>query len=235
MITINKEQQSQDAVWLNEDEPLEMIPKSRRRQTERFNSLIWLPGNRFVEGVSYDVSHCNLHPIKASIMGYAILIRRIGINIVKQVEVTTLPEVREHRNDVISHYLHATRGSEALCDMSIIIGARMYYMHLLILANLLLYFKRRETESVNESRNVLSPDMEILYEYASCATEEIVPSVIEWVNNGHLEVDDRILANDVESINRCLDRYLNVLRPAHLWDIQLLKPGLATSRATSMI
>src|SRR5216117_2378463 len=46
MITIVKEQHSEDAVWLNEDEPLEMIPKSRRRQTEKVGSLLWVPANR---------------------------------------------------------------------------------------------------------------------------------------------------------------------------------------------
>ena len=143
-------------------------------------------------------------------MAYETLIRRIGMNIVEQVEVTMLPEVREHRSDVLLHYLQATRGSQAVCDMSIIIGAKTYYVHSLILASLSSYFERREAESFREGRKVvLNLDTEIAHEYASCATDNIVGSVVDWVYNGHLDVNDTILANDVAAINRCLDHYLN--------------------------
>lgn len=135
VIKIIKEQHSKDAVWLNEDVSLENISQLQRQNYPSIGSLSWLAANRLVEGISYDVSHYNLHPIKTSVKPYQSLVRSIGLNIVRDVEVPTLPETRERHSDVILNYLKTTQRSEEVCDMTIVIGDTTHYVHRLVFGN----------------------------------------------------------------------------------------------------
>ena len=53
-------------------------------------------------------------------------------------------------------------------------------------------------------------------------TPESVHSVIEWVYNGFLELDDGVL-EDAEDVKSRLDHYLDVLELSNVWDIPELR------------
>jgi hypothetical protein len=73
---ILKQQYPDAGVWLNDDDSLYTISLTWKPSfcgmltgsIDTIGSLLWLPANHFVQGISYDPAHCMLHPIKASLI-----------------------------------------------------------------------------------------------------------------------------------------------------------------------
>lgn len=244
---ILKQQYPDARVWLNAATPIDnisplpkhalcgLITEKPKERGVTIGSLTWLPANRFVEGILYDASQRNLHPIKASLRPYRNLIHAAGLNIVRKVGPATLVPVSSvSHNEFILQKLQAMRRSEDTCDMTIIIGRREHHVHLLVMTIFASYFlplmssqyqwneaRRRIIDLDEQSRPGPSTPSR---QSSSPATVENVAAVIDWIYTGRLDIDDsRIQVADDSTIYTRLDEYLDILRLADFWDIPRLK------------
>lgn len=219
-------------LWLNEDDALESIPRSRsNRIFKRYvGSLNWLPSKSLMHGVPYDIAASKLYAVKYSIQEYQNLLEASGSNVVNFVRAPTLTGSRvntaQHANSLLQA-VNNMRSSESLCDMVIVVGRKQFFVHRSVLAAFSTYFRalaasRQWKESI---RGTLDLDSGIGQSnqkgLANYATAESVASVIEWIYTGSLELNEK--AENTETVEKRLDGYLDIIQLADVWDIPGLK------------
>jgi hypothetical protein len=245
---IIKEHYLNAPVWLNEGCPLEDISPlqkqrfcgliSEKKSTgDTVDSLLWLPAKNLVEGIVYDASQYNLHHVKTSIIPYRDLIRLCGLKIVRQTEVRLSPESTTLHSDTILQSLQEMRRSKDTCDMTIRIEGRDYHVHLVIMAVFSSFFRNLiATQHMWKDLQMRTLNLDVSQPgepststshsgvaKESYATADSVATVIQWVYNGRLNIDDTGIMDNDDAVHARMDDYLDVLQLADVWDIPSLK------------
>lgn len=224
-------------IWLNEDISLEDLSKSSK---ERYQSTIvhpvslnWLSAGSILHGVPYDVPSAKLYAAKASIERYGNLLRACGSHVVETINAIPHTEcVENHGNNVLKHIREMLQTSDSMCDMKIIVGGKEYSAHRVLLGAVSSYFRVLACGTWKEnSSGVIIFDASEVSESVEQATgilnqfsvtSSCVQSVLEWVYNGFLFLDDGNLEDD-DNVKDRLDHYLDLLHISDMWDIPELR------------
>jgi hypothetical protein len=215
------------------------LATEKRKTGVAIDTLVWLPANRFVEGIQYDATIYNLYPVKTSLKPYRNLIHASGLNVVRQVESLVSPESTARHSDTILQSLQEMCRSEDLCDMTIIIGGRKYYVHLIAMSIFCGFFRplmasphqwedirKRILDLDGRADPPTSSTPGVSAKEDSYATVESVAAVIDWVYKGRLNIDDSIIRDDDSALSKRLDDYLDILQLADVGVIPSLKSTL---------
>jgi len=211
-------------VWLNEDMTLGTI--SQPENSKPPATLKWLKSQSIIHGVSYDLRERNIYSAQTSIEGYGDLLRGCGSLVVQDVKTKLSDEnIENHGNSLLGHIREMIKSSDNLCDLKIIVGQKEMHVHKLLIGAVSSYFrglacgqwKEMSTGVLNLDNLDVKDNGEGLY-----GTPHVVQSVIDWIYNGFLELDDGELG-DENAIEDRLNHYLDVLKLADVWDIPMLR------------
>ena len=181
-------------------------------------SLTWLPSSSILHGVPYDLPTYGLFSAKLSLEPYRNLLRACGSHVVENIKAVISGEgVENHGQSMMKRIRNMLRKEDNMCDMKIVIEGQEHYAHRVLLGAVSPYFYRLCCGDWKEkSTGVLSLDGK------TYGTSESVRSVIEWVYNGFLELDDGVLEVE-DDVKSRLDHYLDVLELSNVWDISELR------------
>lgn len=208
-------------VWLNNDMSLNNVSEFIRGHENLENtvsSLTWLPSSSILHGVPYDLPTYELYSAKASLEPYRNLLRACGSHVVENIKVVISGErLEDHSHNMMDRIRNMLGKRDSMCDMKIVVENDEHHAHRVLLAAVSPYFHRLCCGDWKEkSTGVLNLD-ERTY-----GTSESVRSVIEWVYNGFLALDDGVL-EDLDDVQSRLDHYLDVLELSNVWDIAELR------------
>ena len=210
----------QKKVWLNEGLSLHNPSKFSKPglfSDTAISSLAWLSAASILHGVPYDLPTFDLYSAKSSLEPYRNLLRACGSEVVENVEVVTKVEsVEDHGNYILGLIRDMMKKQDNTYDMKICIQGHAYFAHRVLLGAVSPVFcglcygawKEKETGELN-------------LDSESYGTPDSVGSVIEWVYNGFLKLDDGALPED--EVNNRLDHYLAILELSNVWDITALR------------
>jgi hypothetical protein len=207
-------------VWLNEDLSLCDVSKFRKLGVPAdapISSLTWLSAKSILHGVPYDLPTYDLYSAKSSLEPYRNILRGCGSEVVENVKVVTNAEsVENHGNYMLGVIRDMMTKQGNVYDMKIAIQGREFFAHRVLLGAVSTYFCRLCYGDWKEkSTGELDLDAE------TYGTAESVGSVIEWVYNGYLKLDDGLLPED--EVTSRLDHYLDILELSNVWDIVALR------------
>jgi hypothetical protein len=212
---------NQQPIWLNDDMSLKNATEfiqAHDNLTLTAASLTWLPSSSILHGVPYDLPTYGLYSAKLSLEPYRNLLRACGSHVVENIKAVISSEgVENHGQFMMERMREMLRKQDNMCDMKIVIEGNEHYAHRVLLGAVSPYFYRLCCGDWKEkSTGVLSLDGK------SYGTSDSVRSVIEWVYNGFLELDDGVL-EDEDDVKSRLDHYLDVLELSNVWDISELR------------
>ena len=190
-------------------------------QSNAIDSLLWLPAKRIVQGLPYDEPTCQIYPLKVSLGPYEGLLRASGMNVLHPLVAPPLPIARSSANhgDSMLRILQQMKGTEDQCDLTISLQDSKFYVHRMVLACFSSYFlKLVGPETWKESRTG-----NVNVDSTPFATPDSVTFVVDWVYSGCVNINDDIANLDIDSVDRRLNHYLDVLQLTDYWDIPLLK------------
>jgi hypothetical protein len=181
-------------------------------------SLTWLHTSSILHGVPYDLPTYGLYSAKLSLEPYRNLLRACGSHVVEKIKAVINSEgVENHGNNMMKRIREMLGKRDNMCDMKIVVEKKEHYAHRVLLAAVSPYFHSLCCGDWKEkSTGVLNLDE------GTYGTSESVDSVIEWVYNGFLELDDGVL-EDLDDVQSRLDHYLDVLELSNVWDIMELR------------
>ena len=237
-----------EAVWLNDNNPLERIARSTRPgiNSTFISSLSWVRAKSILQDIPYDLPKSKLYCLKSSIERYSELLSACGSTGIDSPEVELTEEDSENHGNKILGSLKLLRESpDSLCDFSIIIERKTFKLHRMLIIAVSKWFEVMESSGWKESKTgVLNLDDDVNNEKAELeltptaetdnshptkcigrlyGTAESVAAVIEWVYTGVIELDDRAIENDVNAIIARLELYFDILQLADVWEIPLLR------------
>lgn len=212
-----QEARSDKALWLNTDFSLrgvENILHGNMNPETTVDSLLWLPASSILHGVPYDLPTYGLYSAKSSLEPYRNILRVCGSHVVESIKANIKIEgVENHGNKMLGRIRTMLGSSDSMCDLKIIVGQQEHQAHRLLLGAVSPYFHRLCCGDWSEkSTGILNLDEN------SYGTSDSVRSVIEWVYNGFLTLDDGNLEN-LDVIQNRLEHYLDVLELSHVWDM----------------
>jgi BTB/POZ domain len=211
---------SDKALWLNEGFSLTDIDNTlhqNKNPETTIDSLIWLRASSILHGVPYDLPTHELYSAKSSLQPYGKILRACGSHVVESIKANTeIKGVENHGNKMLESIRTMLGESDNMSDMKIIVGRQEYQAHRLLLGTVSSYFRRLSCGDWKEnSTGILNLD-------EKSYTSDSVHSVIEWVYNGFLTLDDGNLES-LDDVQNRLDHYLDILELSNVWDIPDLK------------
>ena len=245
---IIRERYEDEAIWLNEEVPLERISRSTLiPDTTPVSHRRWLKANSILHDIPFDIIKSKQYSLKSSLERYSNLLHACGSTSIDSPEANlTTEDIENHGNNIVRSLKSMRPLSNSLCDFSIKIEGKSFHVHRMLLVAVSPWFstlaenKWREWETgvldfdlgqndgvaagqrstVLEARGgIESTEMtERLY-----GTSESVAAFVDWVYNGYLDLNDKDIKDDLEKVKARLDLYFDVLRLADVWEIPLLR------------
>ena len=237
-------------IWLNEDTTYEMIHLSADRRLGEgspISRLKWLPAKSILLDVPFDVLNSKHYSVKATMERYTDLLRECGSSYIHSPDVNFAEEdVQNHGNKIVYSLKRMRETSDDSCDFTIIVEGKRFRVHLMLLAAVSSWFRTISGNEWKESRSgILNLDEEeqktrdtqsggstVAEETQGSrsserrdrlyGTAESVASVIEWVYDASLNLDDDNL-RDLDAVKARLDHYFDILQLAEVWGIPLLR------------
>jgi len=207
-------------IWLNEDLSLYNVSKFTKSGLSTdapISALTWLSAGSVLHGVPYDLPTYDLYSAKSFLEPYRNLLRACGSEVVENVKVVTKAEsVENHGNYMLGLIRDMIAKQENVFDMKITIQGQDFFAHRVLLGAVSSYFCRL---CYGEWKEKFTGELDL--DADTYGTADSVSSVIEWVYNGYLRLDDGLLPED-ELISR-LDHYLDILELSDVWDITALR------------
>ena len=211
-------------VWLNDESSLSdtnAFVMSHTGSSENWiSSLSWLKSSAILHGVPYDLPSRSLYSAKRSLEPYSSLLRACGSHVVKKIKAALESEAVEDHGQRMLHRLRNLREKQPiLCDIQIQVEGKTHYAHRILLAAVSTYFNRLcSGEWKEKETGVLILDGE------TYGTSDAVASVLDWVYNGYVELDDGALKeDDLDDVQERLDHYLDCLEISSVWDMPELR------------
>ena len=235
-------------IWLNEDATFEMIPRSAVRPLGGglpISSLKWLRAKAILLDVPFDVNKSNHYSVKASMERYRDLLRACGSLGIQSPDVNLEEEdAQNHGNKIVYNLKRMRESSDDFCDFTIIVDGKRFRVHLMLLVAVSSWFRTITGNEWKESKSgILDLDEEqSRYTQSEGSTDaegrqgsssserrdrlygtaESVASVIEWVYEASVNLDDDNLT-EVDKVKARLDHYFDILQLADVWGIPLLR------------
>jgi hypothetical protein len=221
-------------LWLNDDRGLENIHETAKQGA----SLNWLTARSILHGVPYDLPASGLYSAKRSIEEYGNLLRGCGSHVVESMNTVRRNEnVENHGNNMLKRIAGMLDEPDNMCDIRIIVEGKEHHAHRLVLGAVSPFFRSLSCGGWKESTTgVLNLDPPsdsepeedefapaIVQRKTYYGTSAGVQSVIQWVYNGVLVLDDGNLQGASNDVENRLDHYLEVLELADMWDIEELR------------
>ena len=210
----------EDKVWLNEDLSFFGVSKFTKAgitSDAPISSLMWLSAGSILHGVPYDLPNNDLYSAKSSMEPYRNLLRECGSKVVENVKVAIKAEnIENHGNYMLGRIREMMEKHGNGYDMKITIQKQEYFAHRVLLAAISPYFSRLCYGDWKEKSTG-----ELDLDAKTYGTADSVGSVIEWVYNGYLKLDDGLLPED--EVPGRLQHYLSILELTNVWDIPALR------------
>ena len=215
-------------IWLNEDVSLEerdSFVHLRLDPDEKIANLNWLSASSILHGVPYDLPTHGLYGAKTSLKPYRNILRACGSEAVEDIKANAKAESVDNHPKFMMNRLRQLWKSpkdDSLCDVKILVEGKMLHAHKNLLAAVSPYFKSAFSGDWKESSSGII-NLEATNSMEQVGTYESVGSVLEWVYEGLLTLDDGCLEiATTEVVQARLDHYLDILELSNRWQIREL-------------